>query len=86
MLVSQVQALDKKKSKLDPWASLYFFTEKKLLSDHNFLLLKEYQCTVRGESLHEKACFFNAKNTDQLLIVHTAYQQFGFSLPGYSTF
>ena len=55
--------------------------------DHNFLLLKEYQCTVRGEWLHEKACFFNAKQRkDQLHIVHTAYQQFGFSLPGYSTF
>ena len=41
---------------------LFFYRDKTFIKlDHNFVLLKEYQCTVRGESLHEKACFFNAK-------------------------
>ena len=39
---------------------LFFYRDQIFIKlDHNLLLLKEYQCTVRGESLHEKACFFN---------------------------
>ena len=41
---------------------LFFYRDQIFIKlDHNFLLLNEYQCTVRGESLHEKACFFNVK-------------------------
>ena len=37
-----------------------FYRDKTFIKlDYNFLLLKEYQCTVRAESLHDKACFFN---------------------------